>query len=91
MVQGPVDSPMQVTLELEKSVVNANVNNLSVGLESSTRLHNTYTDFCLTKFFTFQCYVTKYMEIGRHRGMIGNEHIRIGINSYEKAKRLFNT
>jgi hypothetical protein len=29
---------------------------------------------------------TKYMEIGRHRGMIANEHIRIGINSYEKVK-----
>ena len=28
----------------------------------------------------------KYMEIGRHRGMIANEHIRIGCNSYEKVK-----
>ena len=26
------------------------------------------------------------MEIGRHRGMIANEHIRIGSNSYEKVK-----
>ena len=25
---------------------------------------------------------TKYMEIGRHRGMMANEHIRIGSNSY---------
>ena len=24
---------------------------------------------------------TKYMEIGRHRGMIANEHIRIGNNA----------
>ena len=24
---------------------------------------------------------TKYMEIGRHRGMIANEHIKIGTNS----------
>ena len=31
---------------------------------------------------------TKYMEIGRHRGMIANEHIRIGSNSYEKVKTL---
>ena len=31
---------------------------------------------------------TKYMEIGRHRGVISNEHIRIGCNSYEKAKIL---
>ena len=31
---------------------------------------------------------TKYMEIGRHRGMIVNEHIRIGRNSYEKRKPL---
>ena len=29
---------------------------------------------------------TKYMEIGRHRGMIANTHIRIGNNSYEKVK-----
>ena len=29
---------------------------------------------------------TKYMEIGRHRGMIANEHIRIGSNSNEKVK-----
>ena len=29
---------------------------------------------------------TKYMEIGRHRGMAANEHIRIGSNSYEKVK-----
>ena len=28
----------------------------------------------------------KYMEIGRHQGMIANEHIRIGSNSYEKVK-----
>ena len=26
------------------------------------------------------------MEIGRHRGMIANERIRIGSNSYEKVK-----
>ena len=30
---------------------------------------------------------TKHMEIGRHRGMIANEHhIKIGSNSYEKVK-----
>ena len=29
---------------------------------------------------------TKYMEIGRHRGMITNEHIRIGSNSCEEVK-----
>ena len=26
------------------------------------------------------------MEIGRHRGIIANEHIKIGSNSYEKVK-----
>ena len=26
------------------------------------------------------------MEIGRHRGMIANAHIKIGRNSYEKVK-----
>ena len=31
---------------------------------------------------------TKYMEIGRHRGMVANEHIRIGSNSYEKVKTI---
>jgi len=29
---------------------------------------------------------TKYMEIGHHRGMIANAHIRIGSNSHEKVK-----
>ena len=29
---------------------------------------------------------TKYMEVGRHRGMMVNEHITIGSNSYEKVK-----
>ena len=29
---------------------------------------------------------TKYMEIGRPRGMIANVHINIGSNSYEKVK-----
>ena len=29
---------------------------------------------------------TKYMEIGPHRGMVTNEHIKIGSNSYEKVK-----
>ena len=33
---------------------------------------------------------TKYMEIGRHRGMITNAHIKIGSNSYENVKT-FNT
>ena len=28
---------------------------------------------------------TKYMEIGCHRDMIGNEHIKIGNNSYERV------
>ena len=28
---------------------------------------------------------TKYIEIGRHRGMIANAHIKIGSNSYEKV------
>ena len=29
---------------------------------------------------------TKYKEIGRHRGMVQNEPIRIGSNPYEKVK-----
>ena len=29
---------------------------------------------------------TKYMEIGRHRGMIANAHNKISSNSYEKVK-----
>ena len=29
---------------------------------------------------------TKYMEVERHRGMLANEHVRIGSNSYEKVK-----
>jgi hypothetical protein len=30
----------------------------------------------------------KYVEIGRHRGMIANEHIRIRSNSYEKVETI---
>jgi len=29
---------------------------------------------------------TKYMEIGCHRGIIANAHIKIGINFYEKVE-----
>jgi hypothetical protein len=29
---------------------------------------------------------TKYMEIGRHRGVKANEHMKIGSNSYAKMK-----
>ena len=29
---------------------------------------------------------TKYMEIGRHRGVKANAHIKIGSNSYEKVE-----
>ena len=29
---------------------------------------------------------TKYMELGRHPGMIANAHIKTGSNSYEKVK-----
>ena len=29
---------------------------------------------------------TKYMEIGRHQGIIANAHIKIGSNSYEKVE-----
>ena len=31
---------------------------------------------------------TKYMEMGRHRGMIANANVMIGSNSYEKVKLL---
>ena len=29
---------------------------------------------------------TKYLEVGDHRGMIANQYIRVGNNSYEKVK-----
>ena len=29
---------------------------------------------------------TKYMEIGRHRGMIANDHIPVDSNFYQKVK-----
>ena len=31
---------------------------------------------------------TRYMEIGRNRGVIANEHIKIGSNSYEKVETI---
>ena len=34
---------------------------------------------------------TKYMEIGRHRGMVANAHIKIGSNFYDKVKKPLNT
>ena len=39
-------------------------------------------------FETINIRTTKYMEIGRHWGMIANEHDRIGSNSNEKVKPL---
>ena len=41
-------------------------------------------DICLAH--TVITVQTKYMEIGRHRGMIPNEHIAKSSNSYEKVK-----
>ena len=32
-------------------------------------------------------YKIRYVEIGRHRGIIANEHIKIGSNSYEKVEK----
>jgi hypothetical protein len=29
---------------------------------------------------------SRYMEIGRHRGMTSNEHFTVGINAHEKVK-----
>ena len=31
---------------------------------------------------------TNYMEVGRHRGVMANEHVRVNIISYEKVKNL---
>jgi hypothetical protein len=31
---------------------------------------------------------TKYMEVGNRQGMIANEHITVGNNSYETVKHL---
>ena len=31
-------------------------------------------------------FISKYMEIGRHRGVTANAHIKIGSNSYEKVE-----
>ena len=33
---------------------------------------------------------TKYMEIGRHRGMMANAHMAVGSNPYEKMKTFKN-
>ena len=29
----------------------------------------------------------KYMGVGHHRGMMANEHIRVGSNFYERVKK----
>ena len=34
---------------------------------------------------------TKYIEIGRHRGMRANAHIKIGSKSYKKKWKRLNT
>ena len=57
-----------------------------------TNIHNNLkTDFH-TKYIrriygTVNTGKTKYMEIGRYRGVIAIEHIRIGSDSYEKVKK----
>ena len=50
----------------------------------STRL--IWADVARTKGGRSAFKKTKYMEIGRHRGMIANAHVKIGSNSYEKVK-----
>ena len=40
---------------------------------------------CVHLYVSYVC-TPKYMEIGRHRGVIANEHIKICSNSYEKVK-----
>ena len=41
---------------------------------------------CMDIGFAVNTGKTKYMEMGRRRGMIANPHIKIGSNSYEKMK-----
>ena len=43
---------------------------------------------CTDKGLAVNIGKTKYIEIRRRRGMIENEHIRIGSNSYEKVKTI---
>ena len=50
--------------------------------EQSDVLLNFYKDISLA----VNTRRTKYMEIGRHRRIIANEHIKIGSNSYETVK-----
>ena len=45
-----------------------------------------YIDACKVIGLAVNTGKTKYMEIGCHRGMIVNEYIKIGSNSYEKVK-----
>ena len=58
------------------------VNLIGDGIRTIERNANVLLNACLV----VNTGKTKYMEIGRHQGMIANAHIKIGSNSYEKVK-----
>ena len=49
-------------------------------------VHGLKLNACKDIGLTVNTRKTKYMEIGRHQGIIANAHIKIGSNSYEKVE-----
>ena len=67
-------------------LVYANVNLLDDDIRTVEIIADVFLNACKGIGLAVNTGKTKYMEIGRQRGMIGNEHIRIGSHSYEKVK-----
>jgi hypothetical protein len=62
------------------------VNLIGVDIRSIERNANVLLNACKDFGLAVNTGETKYMEIGRHRGVNANEHIRIGGHSNKKVK-----
>ena len=60
------------------------VNVIGVDIRTIERNADVYLKACKDIGLAVNTRKTIYMEIGRHRNMIANEHIKVGSNSYKK-------
>ena len=65
------------------------VNLIGGDIRTIERIEDVLLNACNYIGFPINTRKTKYMEIGRHQGLIANEHIRISINCHKNGK-LFN-
>ena len=61
-----------------------------IGDDTRTIKRNAYVllNACKDVSLAVNTVKTKYMEVGRHRGIMAKEHINVGSSSYKKLKPL---